>query len=796
MTLLKAKANINIRNNENRSALMEWYKDESYSSDGYFVHLPTVNERKIFIIYLVQNCLAFVNYHDLKQQTILHSLFIYGGKSGHKGNSKFFLNVLQLLITHDIYVQCKDYLDKTPLHYAVCEGKRCRIAIKLLLKMDSSLLNSCDIDGLTPLIYACVNSFSIMKLLIENYKANIHITDNMGWTILLHLVHCLNEKSLLYLCKRMNNISIEINRSDKHGVTPLHAAAAFKTPTIVKILVDCGANVNAVDNNNSTPLHYAYHRATPDIVNILLEADSDPFKNDSNGMTPVECAIFRNYFYTSQFPDNQCRFIADNLYFISVSADEIYDIVEPSHHSLPDDFLQSYLECRGALDVDDIYSYLSQMIHVNGIGQLPILDEINQLTDDIELFVEQLCTIIGNGCEVIINSDELIAKISKDQKDRQQFENAATSMSTASVSSSNASSGLSTQENSSSELNGNFLWSQLLIQVLLKMKHAVNDRQELINICNETSTMQDIDTLIAFRFFITDLYQQLQSEANDDDNRTPTVCVFRDQLRSKDELDGMKLIIRKYLLLNSCLSTTLNQKVAFNFISNVALATNDLCRVVFEIDIDPSLINVEPYADISLQSFFQQEAEILFMLGSIFKINEIKTRTDCISVIKLHLAGINNNPELQDLTDYMNKNLGEKADLTSLGAVLKGMDKYDQAKKCYERQANEMDYKNPIEVVCRYTELGNVAYAEGKHVLAIFYHETVLKLFQSSVNGEEIQANNYNNLGLAYNDNGDYEIALSCCNKTLNIYKKMYNNDDDNLEFAHVYFNIGLTCLL
>ncbi|CAF0824698.1 unnamed protein product [Didymodactylos carnosus] len=442
---------------------------------------------------------------------------------------------------------------------------------------------------------------------------------------------------------------------------------------------------------------------------------------------------------------------------------------------------------------------------VSGAYGKEILPNIYQLPQLVGVYVYCLNKEIhekwaknykNKGCEVIINSDELIAKISKDQKDRQQFENAATSMSTASVSSSNASSGLSTQENSSSELNGNFLWSQLLIQVLLKMKHAVNDRQELINICNETSTMQDIDTLIAFRFFITDLYQQLQSEANDDDNRTPTVCVFRDQLRSKDELDGMKLIIRKYLLLNSCLSTTLNQKVAFNFISNVALATNDLCRVVFEIDIDPSLINVEPYADISLQSFFQQEAEILFMLGSIFKINEIKTRTDCISVIKLHLAGINNNPELQDLTDYMNKNLGEKADLTSLGAVLKGMDKYDQAKKCYERQANEMDYKNPIEVVCRYTELGNVAYAEGKHVLAIFYHETVLKLFQSSVNGEEIQANNYNNLGLAYNDNGDYEIALSCCNKTLNIYKKMYNNDDDNLEFAHVYFNIGLTCLL
>ncbi|CAF1538369.1 unnamed protein product [Didymodactylos carnosus] len=109
----------------------------------------------------------------------------------------------------------------------------------------------------------------------------------------------LDEKSLLQLYKRMNNISVEINRSDKNDVSPLHATAACKALTIAKIRVDYDVNVNVVDNYNLTPLHYACHRATFDIVNTLLQAGSDSFKKDMNGMTPIECEIFRNYFYTA-----------------------------------------------------------------------------------------------------------------------------------------------------------------------------------------------------------------------------------------------------------------------------------------------------------------------------------------------------------------------------------------------------------------------------------------------------------------------------------------------------------------
>ncbi|CAF1248730.1 unnamed protein product [Didymodactylos carnosus] len=344
------------------------------------------------------------------------------------------------------------------------------------------------------------------------------------------------------------------------------------------------------------------------------------------------------------------------------------------------------------------------------------------------------------------------------------------------------------------------------------MKHAANDRQELINLCKKPYVGNHIELELlkeseetyspeeAVRWYTRDsfIYKMLNKALRVQDMDTLIAFqsirrVYRGQLMSKDELDGMKLIIGKYLSLNSFLSTTLIPNVAFEFILNVALATNDLCRVLFEIDIDPALINVKPYADISLHSFFKREAEILFMLGSIFKIKDINTRSDGISVIKLELASINNNSELQQLSDYMKQNLAEEPNLTSLGLALKEMGQYENAKKCYERQANEIDHKNPLEVAAYYTNLGNVAYAEGNYDLAIVYHEKVLKLFQLSINCDKYKAMSYNNLAIAYHDKCDYEKALFYHNQALNIYKEMYGNDD-HLNLANVYFNVGLTC--
>ncbi|XP_060585014.1 transient receptor potential cation channel subfamily A member 1 homolog isoform X3 [Ruditapes philippinarum] len=49
----------------------------------------------------------------------------------------------------------------------------------------------------------------------------------------------------------------EINNEDEEGLTPLHYAARYNHFTIVKLLVENGADVNSEDREGLTPLHYA-----------------------------------------------------------------------------------------------------------------------------------------------------------------------------------------------------------------------------------------------------------------------------------------------------------------------------------------------------------------------------------------------------------------------------------------------------------------------------------------------------------------------------------------------------------
>jgi ankyrin repeat protein len=80
----------------------------------------------------------------------------------------------------------------------------------------------------------------------------------------------------------------DIHATDKNGVTALHHAVRFRSPTAVKTLIEHGARVNqACRRNGSTPLHRAVTQtgapgtagrgeAAKEIIRILLAAGADP----------------------------------------------------------------------------------------------------------------------------------------------------------------------------------------------------------------------------------------------------------------------------------------------------------------------------------------------------------------------------------------------------------------------------------------------------------------------------------------------------------------------------------------
>ena len=92
---------------------------------------------------------------------------------------------------------------------------------------------------------------------------------------------------------------IDINATDKNGVTALHHAVRFRSPIAVKTLIEHGANVNqACHKSGSTPLHRAVTQTgapgpagkaeqAAEIIRILLAAGASPLIRNKSGKRPA-----------------------------------------------------------------------------------------------------------------------------------------------------------------------------------------------------------------------------------------------------------------------------------------------------------------------------------------------------------------------------------------------------------------------------------------------------------------------------------------------------------------------------
>ena len=87
---------------------------------------------------------------------------------------------------------------------------------------------------------------------------------------------------------------VNVNDQDINGKSALHIAVEMNLPTLVRILLNHGANPNTpthLDVGYYLPIHKACEKGNREIVELLSKADSDLDARNKVGQTPLIIAI-------------------------------------------------------------------------------------------------------------------------------------------------------------------------------------------------------------------------------------------------------------------------------------------------------------------------------------------------------------------------------------------------------------------------------------------------------------------------------------------------------------------------
>lgn len=282
---------------------------------------------------------------------------------------------------------------------------------------------------------------------------------------------------------------------------------------------------------------------------------------------------------------------------------------------------------------------------------------------------------------------------------------------------------------STTGINGQFIYFQLLMDCLMRLD---DDKKELIDYCkaqyeydhqelgrvyefqedyvpgkalwwytrnsfvyktlNVALRHQDIHMLFLFRSFIRDVHECLKTLNSD--QSMDKFRVYRGQLMSNDEIITLKNSIGQFISVHSFLSTSVRRETALCFLGE-GQPINNLQKVLFEIDVNPERIHqnsIKSFADINEYSDFNGEGEVLFMLGSIFRLKSICLNSKQIWVIQMNFCS-DDEHDLKRVLEHMRKQNGKgPTNLRTLGKLLWMMGELHLAEKYYCRLIKQLPF--------------------------------------------------------------------------------------------------------
>jgi tetratricopeptide (TPR) repeat protein len=278
----------------------------------------------------------------------------------------------------------------------------------------------------------------------------------------------------------------------------------------------------------------------------------------------------------------------------------------------------------------------------------------------------------------------------------------------------------------------------------------------LYRIINHALRTQNMCVLYKFRYFIKDLHDQFQLQLTQSINHWKGT-VYRGECLSMENLEeysvGCNVMYNSYLPASFC------KKVALAFTSSVP-NKSDFKSVLFRIDIDTDSPSSYCFACIADTNRMKDEEEVLFSIGTIFRINSIIDETDSGGpyIIDLTLDTDEKLPKLATVMQYYSKEL---YGWSQIGQLLLQMGNYTRAQQFFqvllERGNRDEDQAACADIL---HQLGYTFHRNNDFDRALRFYKQAVQLSQESIEHMRALVATYYNIGSIYRQQKNYELSI------------------------------------
>ncbi|CAF3676730.1 unnamed protein product [Rotaria socialis] len=298
------------------------------------------------------------------------------------------------------------------------------------------------------------------------------------------------------------------------------------------------------------------------------------------------------------------------------------------------------------------------------------------------------------------------------------------------------------------------------------------------------------DIMIRMGFFLCDLHQQIEKihKTQVDKYHGNIFQVYRGQGLTSTDFSQLEKNKNGLISFNNFLSTSTNRGISLGF-AQKALKMPNMIGILFQILIDPS-IQSSPFASIQEISYFKTEAEILFSMHTVFRINSIEKLDSERPLYQVDLIlTSDDDKQLREPTELIREEASGFTGWTRLGKLLIKIGQFDKAEKLYNSLLEHAS--KDTDRAFFYHQLGRLKSEQGKYEEAAKLLEVSLAIDQTSLPEDDADmAITYGNISSVYYQQGNYSKALEFSVKDLEIKKKPLPPNHPDLAIS--YNTIGL----